>query len=332
MGDPMTAGGMRACEETSARSTPRSLGVEVLLVLGVSLGASAVYAIVQLVDRLTRVETLAAQSTTLNASVSPRPWFDLTYQLLDIGFVLVPVALALFFLGGRSVARGAWVIGLGLRGRADRAGAGSDHLVRSGAAASDGGGAGPTRRAEESAAVRDGSVGPVPEDRAGRSGLGGRRDTWGLRLGHGAALFTVIGVPGLLFYALGRVLGITVSVQASGLSGAWWTVPVLVLAALKNGLLEETVVVGYLVERCEAMGWSGRRVVVVSAMLRGCYHLYQGVGPGIGNLVMGLVFAEYYRRTRRTWPLVVAHTLLDVVAFVGYALVPAAWLAQLGVV
>jgi hypothetical protein len=42
------------------------------------------------------------------------------------------------------------------------------------------------------------------------------------------------------------------------------------------------------------------------------------------------VFAEYYRRRRRVLPLVVAHMLLDVVAFVGYALVPAAWRSALG--
>ena len=55
-------------------------------------------------------------------------------------------------------------------------------------------------------------------------------------------------------------------------------------------------------------------------MLRGAYHTYQGIGPGLANLAMGLVFGEFYRRTRRTMPLVVAHTLIDVFAFVGYAL------------
>ena len=44
------------------------------------------------------------------------------------------------------------------------------------------------------------------------------------------------------------------------------------------------------------------------------------MGPGLANLVMGLVFGEWYRRTRRTMPLVIAHSLLDVFAFVGYAL------------
>ena len=46
---------------------------------------------------------------------------------------------------------------------------------------------------------------------------------------------------------------------------------------------------------------------------------------GFPVLVMGLVFAEYYRRRRRVMPLVVAHTLMDVVVFVGYALVPDEW-------
>jgi membrane protease YdiL (CAAX protease family) len=54
--------------------------------------------------------------------------------------------------------------------------------------------------------------------------------------------------------------------------------------------------------------------------VRGSYHLYQGFGGFVGNLVMGLLFGWVYTRTRRVGPLVVAHTLLDVVAFVGYAL------------
>ena len=90
--------------------------------------------------------------------------------------------------------------------------------------------------------------------------------------------------------------------------------------ALKNALLEEVIVVGYLYQRLEKLGWSSRRILVTSALLRGAYHTYQGIGPGLANLVMGLVFGEWYRRTRRTMPLVIAHTAIDVFAFVGYAL------------
>ena len=38
-----------------------------------------------------------------------------------------------------------------------------------------------------------------------------------------------------------------------------------------------------------------------------------------GNVVMGLVFSAFYLRRRRVMPLVVAHTVMDAVAFLGYA-------------
>ncbi|MDO5700129.1 MAG: CPBP family intramembrane metalloprotease [Bowdeniella nasicola] len=148
-------------------------------------------------------------------------------------------------------------------------------------------------------------------------------------LGIGVGLAALIGVPGLAFYALGRFLDLTVEVQPAGLPPVWWAIPILILAALKNALLEEVLAVGYLSERLRALGWSPARILTASALLRGAYHLYQGIGPGIGNVVMGLVFAEYYRRRRRVLPLVIAHTLIDVVAFVGYALLPEALLALL---
>jgi len=149
-------------------------------------------------------------------------------------------------------------------------------------------------------------------------------------LGIGAALAAAIGIPGLGLYAAGRALGLTVQVQASALNALWWTVPVLVLAALQNALLEEVIAVGYLTERLRELRWSPLAIVAASALLRGSYHLYQGIGPFVGNVVMGVVFAEYYRRRHRVMPLVVAHTVLDIVAFLGYALIPAVWRTTLG--
>ena len=72
---------------------------EVLLVLGVSLGASAVYSIVSLIAKLTAPAPLSSQTTALNTSVAPdRPWLDLTYQLLGVLFNVVPALLALHLL------------------------------------------------------------------------------------------------------------------------------------------------------------------------------------------------------------------------------------------
>ncbi|MDH2445352.1 type II CAAX endopeptidase family protein [Amnibacterium sp. CER49] len=83
---------------------PARPGREVLLVLGLSLGASAVYAAVSLADSLSR-GPLKGQTTTLNPSQSDRPVFDLIYQLLGLATDLVPVLLALYLLGAGALRR-----------------------------------------------------------------------------------------------------------------------------------------------------------------------------------------------------------------------------------
>lgn len=65
--------------------------------LGLSLGQSAVYSVVNLVDNLTR-GPLRSQTTALNSKQSDRPAFDAIYQLLPTLFGLVPVALVCFLL------------------------------------------------------------------------------------------------------------------------------------------------------------------------------------------------------------------------------------------
>jgi membrane protease YdiL (CAAX protease family) len=85
-------------------------------------------------------------------------------------------------------------------------------------------------------------------------------------------------------------------------------------------VLEEIIVVGYLLTRLRDMRWPLGAAVAASALLRGAYHLYQGFGAFVGNAIRGVLFALFFLRTRRTLPLIVAHTLLDVVAFVGYTL------------
>ena len=43
----------------------------------------------------------------------------------------------------------------------------------------------------------------------------------------------------------------------------------------------------------DALSWRSRK----SAVLRGSYHLYQGFGGFVGNIVMGLVFGRVWQRT-----------------------------------
>lgn len=241
----------------------RRLRIEVWIVLGLSLGQSAVYSVVQLLDKLTRAP-LAEGTSTLNRSQSTREYFDLTYQLLDIVFALVPVVLVIYFL--------------------------TEH-----------------RKAGESGASAFRKLG-FNFARPGKDLL------------QGLGLAALIGIPSLGLYAAGRAWGITTAIIPSALDDYWWTIPVLILSAVRHGIVEEVIVVGYLLDRLGKFGWSMPLAIFASSMLRGSYHLYQGFGPFIGNAVMGVVFALIYTRTRRVMPLVIAHALLDIVAFVGFSL------------
>ncbi|MEU9559026.1 CPBP family intramembrane glutamic endopeptidase [Streptomyces fumanus] len=139
-------------------------------------------------------------------------------------------------------------------------------------------------------------------------------------LGRGAALAAVIGSTGIAFYLAARALGFNLTVVPEALPDVWWKYPVLILSAVQNSVLEEVIVVGYLLRRLDQLGWSRNASLAASSVLRGSYHLYQGIGGFVGNMVMGVVFGYLYRRWGRVGPLVVAHSLLDIGAFVGYAL------------
>jgi uncharacterized protein len=85
-------------------------------------------------------------------------------------------------------------------------------------------------------------------------------------------------------------------------------------------VLEEVIMLGFLFTRFRELGWAWPVIIIVSAAIRGSYHLYQGFGGFAGNLIMGVIFGLIYLKWKRVMPLVVTHTLLDVSAFVGYAL------------
>jgi membrane protease YdiL (CAAX protease family) len=248
-------------------ATRNQLRLETAIVLLLSLGQSAVYSVVSLVAKLTAGPPLSKQTATLNPSQSPRPYLDLTYQLLGIFFALVPVLLALYLLS---------------RDRLD-----------------------PIRKL----------------------GIDLRRPA--ADTGWGTALAAAIGLPGLLLVYAAAQLGLNAQIVPAALQPVWWAVPVLIIAAMQNAILEEVIVVGYLMTRLREMSWRLPAIVATSAVLRGSYHLYQGFGAFIGNAVMGVIFALFFLRKGRVMPLIIAHSLLDIVAFVGYTLLPKDWLTWL---
>lgn len=140
-------------------------------------------------------------------------------------------------------------------------------------------------------------------------------------LGWGAGLAAIIGLPGLALYVIAVQTGLSKEVVPTGLAHAEFEIPVLLLWSLANAFGEEVVVVMYLSSRLKQLGWGLPAILAGSSILRGAYHLYQGVAAGFGNIIMGLVYGFFYARTGRIWPLVIAHFLIDAVAFVGYTAV-----------
>lgn len=153
---------------------------------------------------------------------------------------------------------------------------------------------------------------------AGSIGLGWDRP--GRDVGRGLVLAAIVGSAGVALYVWAVRMNFNRFIIPTPPIGFWWTYPVLVLNALENALIEEVIVLGYLITRLQQIGWAGPVAVVASSVLRGSYHLYQGWGGFAGNLVMGLFFGWLFLRWRRAWPMVWAHTALDVGAGVLYIL------------
>jgi membrane protease YdiL (CAAX protease family) len=236
--------------------TRRLVGTEVLVVLTVTLGLSAVRSGLSLLDAVLQPVPLNEQQVALNAPAAQAELVDLALQLTRV--------LQLVGWG----ALGAYL------------------LLRAGIA------------------LRD-------------IGLDRRHPT---RDGLGAVgLAALIGVPGLGVYLVARAIGVSVTIAPTTLTDTWWRVPVLIASAAANSWAEEVVMVGYLLTRLRQLGWSENRALAAQALLRGGYHLYQGLGGFFGNILMGLVFGRVWQRTNRLWMLVGAHALIDVVAFLGYA-------------
>jgi membrane protease YdiL (CAAX protease family) len=237
---------------------------EIVVVLLLSYGMSALYSLVGIANRLSQPTPLSQQTATLNRPLATQELFDLLYQLLGVASGLAPVALVLWLVWRDSTPR-LGAIGLGWTG-----------------------------------------------------GF-----TWpklGREIASGFGLAALIGIPGIGVYLAARALDLGVTVVPTALDAHWWTIPVLVLWALRAGLGEEIIVVGYLFDRLRAIGWTPWVIVGAAALLRGTYHLYQGFGGFAGNIAMGLIFGAIYLRTRRLAPLIVAHVLIDITAFVGYPL------------
>lgn len=86
--------------------------------------------------------------------------------------------------------------------------------------------------------------------------------------------------------------------------------------ALSAGVVEEIVVLGFLVHRLEQRGWDGWQLYAVCIAVRVSFHLYYGTGA-LGLIVWAGMSVFLYRRRRRVLTFIVAHAAWDVQAFLG---------------
>ena len=234
---------------------PRTIRLEIGVVLAVTFGLSAYIASLRLIEAA--LLGLSGQTVTLNERRSPFDLIDLGLNIASLTQLMAWGALALYLL---------W-----------RSGSGPASI-----------------------------------------GLGKFRIRPDLTRGLGLA--ALIGLPGLALYIGARLLGLSAAVEPAEINDTWWRIPLLLAIAFANGWAEEIVVVAFLITRLRQLRITPAVALVISALLRGTYHLYQGYSAGLGNIVMGLVFGYVWLRTGRLWPLIVAHGLIDAVAFVGYSL------------
>jgi membrane protease YdiL (CAAX protease family) len=94
-------------QPTGSAQQPPRYGLEVFLVLGLSLGKSGLDALVSLIDRLTQPTSLGSQTAVLNGTyVQDREWLDFIYQVVGLAEGFVAPALALFLLARSPALRG----------------------------------------------------------------------------------------------------------------------------------------------------------------------------------------------------------------------------------
>jgi membrane protease YdiL (CAAX protease family) len=105
--------------------------------------------------------------------------------------------------------------------------------------------------------------------------------------------------------------------QTSVISSSGISLATVIAVSFINPAFEEIFVCGYVIAALQKSGdtWAG---VHVSVAIRLLYHLYQGAIAVIGVVPIGLIFALWYRRTGRLWPVIVAHAVTDFAALLHF--------------
>jgi membrane protease YdiL (CAAX protease family) len=100
----------------------------------------------------------------------------------------------------------------------------------------------------------------------------------------------------------------------------WSLAGLSIVIAVTAGLVEEILVRGYAQTRLEQLRVPTALIVVVPTALWAVLHIYQGAGPALVIFGLGLVYALWFQRSRRLWPVIIAHVMFDLTTLVYYIL------------
>jgi membrane protease YdiL (CAAX protease family) len=134
----------------------------------------------------------------------------------------------------------------------------------------------------------------------------------------GAALLLVVASFAVV-YALAPVFSGLGRTEVQFLSPdlpVWFLSIQALLLACTAGVTEEVLFRGYAQTRLEQLGLPGPLVVLLPTTLWSVLHAYQGLAAVPIVLGLGLLWSVYFHRTRRLWPLVIAHILYDLIGLV----------------
>lgn len=266
----------------------RQLWLEIALVLGLSLGSSAVYSLIAIIRRVLDTTPLGEQGTSIINPIVSSPIFDAIYQVLSVAFALIPVALALYLLsldGVNPFKR----IGL------DFSRFGKD--VLSGLALT--------------------AIIGIP-------GIGlyflGRMLGITVSITTSTLDFNVWSIIVMLLVALRAAL----SEEVIGVGFLFTRVEEATQVSREDaGFTSGKSSVSNWSSASNRLnsifprGWKVWIVILLISAFRGSYHLYQGFGPFFGNMAMGVLFLLFFIRYRRVLPLVIAHFTINAIAFIG---------------
>jgi membrane protease YdiL (CAAX protease family) len=91
----------------------------------------------------------------------------------------------------------------------------------------------------------------------------------------------------------------------------------VIFISVLNPVFEELFVCGYIIAALRKRR-SIYFAINTSVAIRLAYHLYQGTVGVISIIPIGLIFAYWFARTGRLWPVVVAHAVMDFLSLMAY--------------